>query len=149
MINIFKKLLGLFKPVKTINNKQQPQSDYNGKVSFLYTDSGSVNIEFILPSISEDNEGSHNEEDLIKKSEFYAQMLVLISRGAYKETIVKGLKHVINNNNNNNINDKLLASNILSFYLVLDKSNAAYEESLKKQDDFPSIRPTEVFKISQ
>lgn len=146
MINIFKKLLGLFKSNKNINNKQS-ESDYNGKVSFLYTDSGSVNIEFILPSISEDNEGSHNEEDLIKKSEFYAQMLVLISRGAYKETIVRGLKHMINNNNN--INDKLLASNILSFYLVLDKSSAAYEESRKNQDDFPSIRPTEVFKISQ
>ena len=137
MIQIFKSLLDFFRKPKTqtspIKNIKQ--------ISFSYVETETMNIEFALPTILE-KEDEYDNEDLVKQSELYAQMLILINTGYYDQAIINGLKNIIKNDSNNN--NRLLASNILSFYLVLQKANVSYSQ---KSAISPKIRPTEVFKM--
>jgi hypothetical protein len=147
MIKMFKRLLSLFRVFTYKDNRTELNvNNKNGSVLFSHNDDNTMNIEFYLPFIlKDDNSDMYNEEDIVKKSELYAQMLVLINSGAYKQTIINGLKYIVNNNDD--VNHKLLASNVLSFYLILDKAHSHNIAASEASIEGPTIKPTEVFKM--
>jgi hypothetical protein len=134
---MLKNLLGFFSK----STKENLSPNILKQISFSYMETETMNIEFALPAILE-KEDEYDNEDLVKQSELYAQMLILINTGYYDQAIINGLKNIIKNDSNNN--NRLLASNILSFYLVLQKANVSYSQ---KSAISPKIRPTEVFKM--
>ena len=134
---MFKNLLGFFRK----STKENTSPNILKQISFSYTENDAINIEFALPQILKTEE-EYDNEDLVKQSELYAQMLLLINTGYYDQAIINGLKNIVNNHPENH--NRLLASNILSFYLVLQKANISYSS---KGSMSPKIRPTEVFKM--
>lgn len=141
MIKIFKNLLGLFKKAK--KEQDQKSETHTASISFSFDDKNYTNIEFAFPHVVE-VDGYYDDNDLVKQSELYAQMLILINSGSYRQAVINGLKKAANNDNDINHNNKLLASNILSFFLVLEKASISYTANTQK---IPKIRPTEVFKM--
>lgn len=138
MMKIFKKLFYLFKYKHEEKQNDEIIND-KGSISFSFTNEQNMNIQFMFPNISE-KEGYYDDNELVKQSELYAQMLILINSGSYRQIIINSLKQIANNNSDNNT--KLLASNILSFFIVLEKATNIYTV-----DNRPKVLPTEVFKI--
>lgn len=137
---IYIKLLEIFNKNKKSKNTNNVISnkEYIGSLEFNLTDSDYLDIICKIPDTS-----NKSLDDIALLAEKYANLLVRINNGSFKEDIAKILQRTIDNSTEDKINDQLLANNILYFWAILHVEN----EKLKNlKSNKPVIRPSSVFK---
>lgn len=137
---IYIKLLEIFNKNKKSKNTKNVISnkEYIGSLEFNLTDSDYLDIICKIPDTS-----NKSLDDIALLAEKYANLLVRINNGSFKEDIAKILQRTIDNSTEDKINDQLLANNILYFWAILHVEN----EKLKNlKSNKPVVRPSSVFK---
>lgn len=129
---IYKKLLNLlFNRSPVIENIKD--NDHIGGINFNMTKDFDIDIACSIPDLE-----YSNSDDIIKLSEKYAELILLLNCGIFKKQILKILKDY----NTDNIKSKLFIDNIIYFYPILnDELNKAIKSNK------PLIKPSSVFKI--
>jgi hypothetical protein len=133
---IYKKLLNLLfksEPIKQIESDQIVYDKDLGTISFSITSNSDIDISCTIPDLE-----NSNSDDIIKLSEKYAELLLLLNRGLFKKQILKILKQ----HDTENIKSKLFIDNIIYFYPLL---NEELNKAVKANR--PLVRPSSVFKL--
>ena len=140
MINIYqtyKKLLSFFKPSP---EKLIKENQFNiGNLLFKFTDSLDVNITCEIPSVE-----TLSLEEIGELSEKYAELIVYVNNGLFKEEILKILKN--NAKKTDDPKEILYINNVITFCDIIHNELIKVKSKLK--GDQPLIRPSSVFKNS-
>jgi hypothetical protein len=140
MINIYqtyKKLLSFFKPS---SEKPVKENQFNiGNLLFKFTDSLDVNITCEIPSVE-----TLSLEEIGELSEKYAELIVYVNNGLFKEEILKILKN--NAKKTDDPKEILYINNVITFCDIIHNELIKVKSKLK--GDQPLIRPSSVFKNS-
>jgi hypothetical protein len=139
---IYIKLLGIFKKNTSIRTNSLPinSEKYIASLEFSLTDQEYLDIRCKIPETKD-----KSIEDITALAEKYANLLVRINDGSFKNDIAKILQKTIDNSNEEQINDQLLANNILYFWAILHIEN---EKNKNLKPNKPIIKPSSVFKTT-
>lgn len=120
------------------DNENLPTETYVGGFQFKLTDDLEIDLACIMPDME-----ILSSEDILDISEKYAELLIMINHGLFKDQILDMIKKRTKSNLTSD-KEKLFADNVLSFHKILI-------EELNKQANtsHPLIRPTSVFKSTQ
>jgi hypothetical protein len=134
---IYKKLLDLW--IKPKSQKDLSKNDeYSYGICIRVTKDKNIDIICELP-----NYKNFDNDQLTEVSEKYAEVLLFMNKGVFKNQIFEILVNHAKNNTNSKLT--LLIDNILSFYDLIDTEYKKIKKERKSST--PLIRPMSVFKM--
>ena len=114
---IYIKLLEIFDIKKYFYKNTKTINDICS-LEFILTDTDLLDIRCKIPDTT-----AKSLEDITVLAEKYANLLVGVNGGLFKEDIAKILQKTIDDTDENRLNDHLLANNILYFWALLHIEN--------------------------
>jgi len=142
-MNLINWLKKLFKNSNPIENKKIERDNSIKKhitnISFVLADNDNIDIICSLPDIK-----NKNPEEIAEEAEKFAEVLLCINEGLFKNEIVNILNE--KHKTENDPIQKLLIENVLNFWLLLNDHYKKEKNKLdKKRAKTPLIRPLLVF----
>jgi hypothetical protein len=138
IINFLKRVIAFFvRSKKQDANKpaQKTENDYIGGILFKLLPDDMVDVSCYLPEVQ-----GLSSEDMVKKAEMYAKLLLHVNEGLLMENIIQFINNIIKKTENND--DKLFLENVLVFWGILHIEHTQKQE---KQYNKPVIRPLSAF----
>lgn len=133
---ILDKLSTLFSNKKSVSKKRETI----GSVSFIINKDDSIDIECLMPLIT-----NANIDSVPSIAEKYANALNSITMGDLNDSLYENIKELASSSESNQ--QILLVNNIISFWSILYKEKQKQYSNKYINKYHPLIRPSQVFKL--